>query len=91
MWTLWSTGVNGAVNGRSLSPSAAKGTVSASASPSPALRPPEHSRTLNAKARDRKASHHSNSTGALQEKPSQKTKEKVRHHCTQGAEMQRVV
>ncbi|XP_067230644.1 bromodomain adjacent to zinc finger domain protein 2B isoform X4 [Chanodichthys erythropterus] len=71
-----SKGVNGAVNGRSLSPSAAKGTVSASASPSPALRPPEHSRTLNAKARDRKASHHSNSTGALQEKPSQKTKEK---------------
>ncbi|XP_016411208.1 bromodomain adjacent to zinc finger domain protein 2B isoform X6 [Sinocyclocheilus rhinocerous] len=71
-----SKGVNGAVNGRSLSPSAAKGTVSASASPSPALRPPEHSRTLNAKARDRKASHHSNSTGELQEKPSQKPKEK---------------
>nr|XP_021332707.1 bromodomain adjacent to zinc finger domain protein 2B isoform X4 [Danio rerio] len=71
-----SKGVNGAVNGRSLSPSVAKGTVSASASPSPALRPPEHSRTLNAKARDRKASHHSNSTGELQEKPSQKTKEK---------------
>ncbi|XP_067315291.1 bromodomain adjacent to zinc finger domain protein 2B isoform X4 [Pseudorasbora parva] len=71
-----SKGVNGAVNGRSLSPSAAKGTVSASASSSPALRPPEHSRTLNAKARDRKASHHSNSTGELQEKPSQKTKEK---------------
>uniref|UniRef100_A0A8C1LJZ8 Bromodomain adjacent to zinc finger domain, 2Ba n=1 Tax=Cyprinus carpio TaxID=7962 RepID=A0A8C1LJZ8_CYPCA len=71
-----SKGVNGAVNGRSLSPSAAKGTVSASASPSPTLRPPEHSRTLNAKARDRKASHHSNSTGELQEKPSQKPKEK---------------
>uniref|UniRef100_A0A671KWF4 Bromodomain adjacent to zinc finger domain protein 2B-like n=1 Tax=Sinocyclocheilus anshuiensis TaxID=1608454 RepID=A0A671KWF4_9TELE len=71
-----SKGVNGAVNGRSLSPSAAKGTVSASASPSPVLRPPEHSRTLNAKARDRKASHHSNSTGELQEKPSQKPKEK---------------
>ncbi|XP_016364296.1 proline-rich protein 36-like [Sinocyclocheilus rhinocerous] len=33
-----SKGVNGAVNGRSLSPSAAKGAVSASASPSPALR-----------------------------------------------------
>uniref|UniRef100_A0A8C1ZFC5 Bromodomain adjacent to zinc finger domain, 2Ba n=1 Tax=Cyprinus carpio TaxID=7962 RepID=A0A8C1ZFC5_CYPCA len=71
-----SKGVNGAVNGRSLSPSAAKGAVSASASPSPALRPPEHSRTLNAKARDRKASHHSNSTGELQEKPSQRPKEK---------------
>uniref|UniRef100_A0A672NFV7 Bromodomain adjacent to zinc finger domain protein 2B-like n=1 Tax=Sinocyclocheilus grahami TaxID=75366 RepID=A0A672NFV7_SINGR len=71
-----SKGVNGAVNGRSLSPSAAKGAVSTSASPSPALRPPEHSRTLNAKARDRKASHHSNSTGELQEKPSQKPKEK---------------
>ncbi|XP_073726899.1 bromodomain adjacent to zinc finger domain protein 2B isoform X4 [Misgurnus anguillicaudatus] len=71
-----SKGVNGAVNGRSRSPSAAKGTVSAAASPSPALRPPEHSRTPNAKARDRKASHHSNSTGELQEKPTQKTKEK---------------
>ncbi|XP_026114634.1 bromodomain adjacent to zinc finger domain protein 2B-like isoform X14 [Carassius auratus] len=71
-----SKGVNGAVNGRSLSPSAAKGTVSASASPSPAPRPPEHSRTLNAKARDRKASHHSNSTGELREKPSQKPREK---------------
>ncbi|TRY82484.1 hypothetical protein DNTS_029964 [Danionella cerebrum] len=71
-----SKGVNGAVNGRSLSPSVAKGTVSSSATPSPAPRPPEHSRTLNAKARDRKASHHSNSTAVLQEKPSLKTKDK---------------
>lgn len=72
------SGVNGAVNGRSLSPSAAKGTVSAAASPSPALRAPEHSRTPNAKARDRKTGLHSNSTGDVQqEKPSQKTKEKV--------------
>ncbi len=87
MWTLLCAGVNGAVNGRSLSPSAAKGTVSASASPSPTLRPPEHSRTLNAKARDRKASHHSNSTGERQEKPSQKPKEKV-HHDKRRTDMQ---
>ncbi|XP_051568319.1 bromodomain adjacent to zinc finger domain protein 2B-like isoform X5 [Myxocyprinus asiaticus] len=79
-----SKGVNGAVNGRSLSPSVAKGTVSAA--PSPALRPPEHSRTPNAKARDRKASHHSNSTGELQEKPSQKSKEKkVRKKQVEGS------
>ncbi|XP_057193148.1 bromodomain adjacent to zinc finger domain protein 2B isoform X10 [Triplophysa rosa] len=80
-----SKGVNGAVNGRSLSPSAAKGTVSAAASPSPALRAPEHSRT--AKARDRKTGHHSNSTGDVkQEKPSQKTKEKkARKKQTEGS------
>ncbi|XP_051562139.1 bromodomain adjacent to zinc finger domain protein 2B-like isoform X6 [Myxocyprinus asiaticus] len=71
-----SKGVNGAMNGRYLSPSVAKGTVSAATSPSPSLRPPEHSRTPNAKARDRKASHHSNSIGELQEEPAQKTKEK---------------
>ncbi|XP_051985592.1 bromodomain adjacent to zinc finger domain protein 2B-like isoform X5 [Xyrauchen texanus] len=79
-----SKGVNGAMNGRSLSPSVAKGTVSAA--PSPALRPPEHSRTPNAKARDRKASHHSNSVGELQEEPVQKTKEKkVRKKQAEGS------
>ncbi|XP_066519299.1 bromodomain adjacent to zinc finger domain protein 2B [Hoplias malabaricus] len=69
-------GVNGAVNGSAVSPSVTKGSVSA---PSPAPRPLEHSRTPNtphAKPRARKASHHSNSTGELQEKPSQKPKEK---------------
>ncbi|XP_072539741.1 bromodomain adjacent to zinc finger domain protein 2B isoform X5 [Salminus brasiliensis] len=71
-----SKGVNGAVNGSAVSPSVTKGNVSASASPSPALRPPERSRTPNAKPRARKAGHHSNSTGELQEKPSQKPKEK---------------
>ncbi|XP_036425789.1 bromodomain adjacent to zinc finger domain protein 2B isoform X2 [Colossoma macropomum] len=73
-----SIGVNGAVNGSTVSPSATKGNVSASASlsPSPAPRPLEHSRTPNAKPRARKAGHHSNSTGELQEKPSQKPKEK---------------
>ncbi|XP_056605644.1 bromodomain adjacent to zinc finger domain protein 2B isoform X4 [Triplophysa dalaica] len=82
-----SKGVNGAVNGRSLSPSAAKGTVSAAASPSPALRAPEHSRTPDAKARDRKTGLHSNSTGDVQqEKPSQKTKEKkARKKQTEGS------
>uniref|UniRef100_A0A8B9KTE7 Bromodomain adjacent to zinc finger domain, 2Ba n=1 Tax=Astyanax mexicanus TaxID=7994 RepID=A0A8B9KTE7_ASTMX len=73
-----SKGVNGAVNGSAVSLSVTKGSVSvaASLSPSPALRPPERSRTPNAKPRARKAGHHSNSTGELQEKPSQKPKEK---------------
>uniref|UniRef100_A0AAR2JG51 Bromodomain adjacent to zinc finger domain, 2Ba n=1 Tax=Pygocentrus nattereri TaxID=42514 RepID=A0AAR2JG51_PYGNA len=73
-----SIGVNGAVNGSTVSPSTTKGNVSACASlsPSPAPRPLEHSRTPNAKPRARKAGHHSNSTGELQEKPSQKPKEK---------------
>uniref|UniRef100_W5KB21 Bromodomain adjacent to zinc finger domain 2B n=1 Tax=Astyanax mexicanus TaxID=7994 RepID=W5KB21_ASTMX len=63
-----SKGVNGAVNGSAVSLSVTKGSVSvaASLSPSPALRPPERSRTPNA----------NNSTGELQEKPSQKPKEK---------------
>ncbi|XP_062853759.1 bromodomain adjacent to zinc finger domain protein 2B isoform X4 [Trichomycterus rosablanca] len=61
-------GVNGALNGNVVSPLMAKGSVYGS--PSPTLRTPS------VKPRARKASHHNNSTGELQEKPSQKPKEK---------------
>ncbi|XP_026788912.2 bromodomain adjacent to zinc finger domain protein 2B isoform X4 [Pangasianodon hypophthalmus] len=71
-------GVNGALNGSVVSPSTTKG--SASVSSSPALN------TSSVKPRARKASHHSNSTGDLQEKPSQKPKEKKpRKKQTEGS------